>query len=689
MENSTNENYSVDSKVSQLIAELLNLYKPKSLTELTFKENSILKYCDFTDYKELKIAPNLNEKFEINELIFNKKQNAITGEFPYIKNSEIYYNEIIFKLLDNLSNNGILALILPYSFSFSRAYSKIRKKIISEFAIDFIIDIKLNNKNTNIKNTLVFIRKGKPNKKIFLGKVDNPNFSIEGFINVYKNNLGDFWVDYAKLNDRLDRNFHDPKHNKLKEYLNENETKKIEELADVLIGRNVEKHFITKKITQTQYISFNKLQNNKILFDLNKEYLNDDILDNRFSHLILKEGDIVFGNRFVSNLYLYTVTKNDPKAVIGNGLAIIRPKYAVGEYIKSYLSFKEGIELLKEQINMKSVRDKMMIIDARQIKLIQIPIIPLKNLNLDSVSDRNISTSNTAELQFIKKEIESTLNNISSESLLIEYIKNRFDKIDEKLFELGEKVDNVIQTLNLLTESIQKVKNLPREDEEKLNKINRLIDDKLSELNFKKDRNGYIEDVKNWFQYWDFLDEASKEFLPSAEYLYDEISNIGSEDYSPFIIQYCRAIENELLKKLFETFHLEIKTIYSEDELKKLLKNEIEIADNKAKEFAKSISKNDSKYTLGQMNYILGLTKNGGSTLKTSKLIQHFRTFILAYYNEMVIEKVYLAKINTITNDFRNKSAHPYILTLDIAKECQVIIREGLNYFFENKIIKS
>jgi hypothetical protein len=337
---------------------------------------------------------------------------------------------------------------------------------------------------------------------------------------------------------------------------------------------------------------------------------------------------------------------------------------------------------------MKLVGSAVPRLTIHYLKQIQIPIIPLKNLNLDSVSDRNISSSNTAELQFIKKEIESTISNVNVDSLLYEYIKNRFDKIDAKLFELGEKVDTVIQTLNLLTENIQKVKNLPREDEEKLIKINRLIDDKLSELNFKKDRNGYIEDVKNWFQYWDFLDEASKEFLPSAEYLFDEISNIGSEDYSPFIIQYCRAIENELLKKLFETFHLEIKTIYSEEELKKLLTNEIEIADNKAKEFAKSISKNDSKYTLGQMNYILGLTKNGGSTLKTSILIQHFRTFILAYYNEMVIEKVYLAKINTITNDFRNKSAHPYILTLDIAKECQVIIRDGLNYFFENKLLK-
>ena len=687
MESSTNEIYSIDSKVSRLIAELLNLYKPKSITELTFKENNILKYCDFTDYKELKIVPKLNEEFEIKEFNFNKKQNAIIGEFPFIKNAEIYYYEIIFKLLDNLSNNGILALILPYNFTVSIKYSKIREQLIREFAIDLIIDTLLDNKYTNIKKTIIFIRKGTPNKKIYLGKVDYQDFSIDDFINVYKNNSGDFWVDYHKLKDRLDRNFHDPKHNKLKEYLNENETKKIEELADVFIGINIGKHLISENTTQIQYISFNKLQNNKILFDFNKEYLNDDILDNRISNLILKEGDIVFGNRFVSNLNLYTVTKNDPKAVIGSGLAIIRPKYAVGEYIKSYLSFKEGIELLKEQINMKSKRDVIQIIDARQIKLIQIPIIPLKNLNLDSVSDRNISSSNTAELQFIKKEIESTFYSVSSESLLFEYIKNRFDKIDEKLIELGEKVDTVIQTLNLLTESIQKVKNLPREDEEKLIKINRLIDDKLYELNFKKDKNDYIEDVKNWFQYWDFLDEASKEFLPSAEYLYDEISNIGSEDYSPFIIQYCRAIENELLKKLFETFHLEIKTIYSEGELKQLLVDEIEYPDNKAKEFAKSISKNDSKYTLGQMNYILGLTKTGGSTLKTSKLIQHFRAFILGYYNEMVIEKVYLSKINTITTDFRNKSAHPYILTLDIAKECQVIIREGLNYFFENKIL--
>lgn len=690
----SDENYKIDSKISQLIAELLALYKPKSIAELNFNEENILKYCYFTDDKELIEFPELifdNNFFNNEKLLnFSKQLNAIVCEFPFIKNSSNYFNKLIFESLDNLANDGILCLILPYTFTVSFSYSKIRIKLLKEFAIDFIIDLSLNNQFTSSKKVLILIRKNKPNKKIYFGKIDNYDFSIEDFKNNIINNSGDFWVDYYKLEDRLDRSFHDPKYNQLKEYLNNNETKKLEDLADILIGRYIENQFLSKFESKIQFIKFNRLKNNNILFHSDKEYLDTKTLDiktlnNKFSHLILQEGDIVISSFFKSNLNLYTVTKNDPKAIIGKGLTIIRPKSAIGEYIKSYLSHKEGVELLKEQLNMKSKGELVHIVNARQIKLIKIPIIPLKNLNLESISDSNINTSNTIELQFIKNEIEHTLNYVDNNSMLFEYIKNRFDKIDKKLSELGNKVDTVIDTLTILSENIQKVKNLPREDEEKLTKINRLIDEKLSELNFKKDWNDYIEDVKNWFLYWDFLDEASKVFLPSAEYLFDKISNLGSEDYSPFIIQYCRAIENELLKKLFETFHNEIKNTYSEEILKQLLIDEMEFPENKAKEFAKYILMNNSKYTLGQMNYILGLTKLGSSTLKNSKLIQRFRSFILVYYNEMVIEKVYLSKINTITSDFRNKSAHPYILTLDIAKECQVLIRDGLNYFFENK----
>lgn len=51
------------------------------------------------------------------------------------------------------------------------------------------------------------------------------------------------------------------------------------------------------------------------------------------------------------------------------------------------------------------------------------------------------------------------------------------------------------------------------------------------------------------------LDEASQKFLPLAEFIFDELNRLPDADYSPFILQYCRTLENEILKKLFEAYH--------------------------------------------------------------------------------------------------------------------------------------
>jgi hypothetical protein len=679
--------WQIESSLLHFISNILLHYNPKNIIEIGDFAEQVLNYCLFTNDKKFLKTPTANNLLERNrfyeEFDALPNRSAIVEIMPLENQTFKIDSDLISSTLKSLENDGILCLLVPSKFLTFPEYSDFRKLIIDNYSIDIVIDFATISKVTSVRTTLLVVRNGVKNDLIYFGRVESSKKYEEQLKNI-QTKTGDFWIESSKLVNRIDRSFHNPEYDSIKKYLSENETKTIGQLAEVISGKYIKKENISLS-SGLPIIGLKNIIDDEIRITNDTKYLiEQSILDENF---ITREGDILI-SLVVKPGVIYTVKKSDPKCIIGQSFAIVRSLSQTSEYIKTYLSFKNGQDIFGLQANMKLVGSAVPRLTIHYLKQIQIPIIPLKNLNLDSVSDRNISSSNTAELQFIKKEIESTISNVNVDSLLYEYIKNRFDKIDAKLFELGEKVDTVIQTLNLLTENIQKVKNLPREDEEKLIKINRLIDDKLSELNFKKDRNGYIDDVKNWFQYWDFLDEASKEFLPSAEYLFDEISNIGSEDYSPFIIQYCRAIENELLKKLFETFHLEIKTIYSEEELKKLLTNEIEIADNKAKEFAKSISKNDSKYTLGQMNYILGLTRNGGSTLKTSILIQHFRTFILAYYNEMVIEKVYLAKINTITNDFRNKSAHPYILTLDIAKECQVIIRDGLNYFFENKLLK-
>jgi len=188
----------------------------------------------------------------------------------------------------------------------------------------------------------------------------------------------------------------------------------------------------------------------------------------------------------------------------------------------------------------------------------------------------------------------------------------------------------------------------------------------------------YITDVCIWLTGWDRLDKASQAFLPQAELLFDNIPKSSGEDYSPFIIQYCRALENELLIKLFSAY---IDDVHIRD-VKALLSEEGRSethGDRVVADFASSVLKRKKTYTLGQMNQILRLTKAGGRTLQSSVLLQDFREFTVRYFGEQIIDKHYLDQIERINTDFRCKAAHPYILDSNIAERCRDQVRSCLN----------
>jgi DNA modification methylase len=195
-----------------------------------------------------------------------------------------------------------------------------------------------------------------------------------------------------------------------------------------------------------------------------------------------------------------------------------------------------------------------------------------------------------------------------------------------------------------------------------------------------KSVDSYITVVCSWLTGWDLLDKASQSFLPQAELLFENIARTSGQDYSPFILQYCRALENELLTKLFAAFtndlherHQDINEFLAKD-----------LHDDKTHKFAKSLQKREIAYTLGGMTFIMGMIKMGGQTLARSVLLQDFRSFAVRYFSERIVEKTYLDQINRINEDFRRKAAHPYILNSEVAERCRDQVRACLNELILN-----
>jgi DNA modification methylase len=236
-----------------------------------------------------------------------------------------------------------------------------------------------------------------------------------------------------------------------------------------------------------------------------------------------------------------------------------------------------------------------------------------------------------------------------------------------------------------LTESLLALKrqmNLGDGDDDQLEtaleKMGKWITDSITRKPMALER--YIDEVCSWLTGWERLDKSSQSFLPQAEFLYESIAQFSGQDYSPFIIQYCRALENELLTKLFSAYSDDLYERHPN--INEFLENDIN--NDRTGPFAKAIKKHENTYTLGTMNFIMGLMTLGGRTLEGSALLQDFRCFTMKYFSERIVEKTYLDQIKRINSDFRCKAAHPYVLDAEIAYRCRDQVRTCINELISN-----
>ncbi len=255
------------------------------------------------------------------------------------------------------------------------------------------------------------------------------------------------------------------------------------------------------------------------------------------------------------------------------------------------------------------------------------------------------------------------------------------DAAYRNLVENVEEIRRLQRELSVLTDHLISLKRLMNIGENDTDRVDEAIAQmaqwiSASVANESRSVGSYIGTVRSWLTNWERLDAASQSFLPQAELLYESIGRAGGQDYSPFIIQYCRALENELLTKLFAAYTRDFHKRYSGCTHEFLVKDQ---NDAKTGKFAKSLQKQQVAYTLGEMTFIMSLLKSGGQTLEGSPLLQDFRTFAVRYFTESIVEKTYLDQIERINRDFRCKAAHPYLLDAEVAIRCRDQVRACLN----------
>jgi len=696
--------HTTPNSVAKLIANIANRNKPNNAIDICCGTGNILYYLQNTidDLTGVEIVDNvaLLTSYFIPDLHiitadtfkypFTRKYDLVVGNIPW--GMKVDYNEkrihgeeaFIRKAFDLNTEKGELILLVPYTVLISLQFQQLRNDFNSHLKEIIALPAGVI-RNTQVRTALLVVGRNK-STSVIISHLTQFDKLAEEYLNIERNE-----IPKENLNDRWDPEFHLLKENTFYKELESVKTVQLNELAEILNGRNIPVDKL-QAVGELLYLKPLHLKEGKLVVDKSLKYVSKNELKESDYKCIIQAGDIVISTIF-NDLKMYVYTKEDIPAFASNNLAIIRSSEQ--DYILSYLQTEEGKRIFKTQA--EDLRKGVTIphISINDLQSIRIPVLPVSDLNM--LGNKSIERSTKNELQdyldilsSYKGEPSQIVNepivvykskNQDELNIFLNFLNDRFNRIESQLNLVNDKLDKLLVLVKELKTDFDAIRALPRDEEEKLFKLCQKIDNKLDIIHVEEKVRieDYIEEIKRWLDLWELLDSQSQKYLPIAEFIFDELNKIPDPDYAPFVLQYCRTLENEILKKLFESYHSQgLKNIDRND----LVKDDLENQNTGI--FAKMVGKDDSRYELGKMTRIMSYLKEGGRTLESSKLLQHFRTFTIGYFDTKIIEAGFLKDIENLTSNYRNKAAHPYLIGIDMAKQCQALLRKNLNVFLES-----
>ncbi len=289
----------------------------------------------------------------------------------------------------------------------------------------------------------------------------------------------------------------------------------------------------------------------------------------------------------------------------------------------------------------------------------------------------NSVNENKDILHLLLQSAEFTEDSINRISGNVDTIKSNTEQINSKL-------DTMLEKIDALEHAFLDLKDETREVDQKILLMSRKLDRIEKNIN-EEDLEDYYGLCQSLYNNWDELEELTRKLIPVAEYLFSSLQKYNKPDYSPVILELCRAIENEFLLKIFTKYTVdvihrkgrELDSFLATDKATKFLMNKTGMF---VKSLTKSARTNKPEYTLGQMNTIMSMV-NDASVISASPLLQDFRDYLEKETSVADLLNVqYIRKINDLVEKYRNPAAHPGFMTLDKAQKCKEIMPDRLDY---------
>lgn len=211
--------------------------------------------------------------------------------------------------------------------------------------------------------------------------------------------------------------------------------------------------------------------------------------------------------------------------------------------------------------------------------------------------------------------------------------------------------------------------------EERIVLLDELLDKRMAETPKEDLDSSLISCQEIYKDSWNKLDSFSQKYLVMANYLYN-ILNDDCPDFSPSILEYGRALENEFTKKIFDDF---FDIIY-------LNCKDIEFGKD-YQELKGAIKKYEEKGTYfiaerAQIRYLTYLSDINNQKKPTEKLRDCLNNKNIDI--SIISEESFTQAADTIFEQYRNKAAHPGItFNKDEASSCREKTKKVIKKFMK------
>lgn len=237
----------------------------------------------------------------------------------------------------------------------------------------------------------------------------------------------------------------------------------------------------------------------------------------------------------------------------------------------------------------------------------------------------------------------------------------------------------ILSEIKNFNQKVEEIKKSFTEPEKIIEQIEELIE------NFYKEMKPDVHEdcrkrLKGTFMQWSKMEENSRLFLITAEVVFEKQKDVSEKiDFAPIVLGYCKALELELVTKIFKMFKTHLRNQFGRG-----LAGRVTGDRNYRKEFVEYVldNRDDKKLTLGNIGRIL---KEMGRTslIQRSFVLNEFKKFLNSQFlnqSNFFINPNQLPKVlDDIRVKCRNGATHTEPLSKEMLNKCKACIANTLN----------